>query len=118
MSYMESLVSYMPCCCSPSTGRVASGSVKVGDPVKVLHHDGSPAEAGRITRILKRTSGFNKSQLEAACAGDVVELAGLATAGGQGLPGLGCWDTCWHVLPQGVLLAWHVPGPFVWPTCC
>ncbi len=81
-------MSHMPAAAAPApSGRVASGSVKVGDAVKVLHHDGSPAEQGRVTRILKRTSGFNKSQLEGASAGDVVELAGLATAGERGCLG-------------------------------
>ncbi|EIE25836.1 GTP-binding protein TypA [Coccomyxa subellipsoidea C-169] len=62
-----------------ATGRVAAGTARVGDRVRVLHHTGNPGEEGRLTKIWKR-SGLGRLELEAAGAGDIVSVTGAGTA--------------------------------------
>eukprot|EP00887_Chlorella_sp_A99_P000494 scaffold17.g494.t1 len=59
------------------TGRVHSGSVGVGDRLKVLGHRGGVAEGFKVTRVMKR-SGTSSVELARAAAGDIVSLAGVA----------------------------------------
>ena len=58
------------------TRRIASGSVKPNQPVKVLSRDGKTVETGRITKILA-FRGLERVPIELAEAGDIVAIAGL-----------------------------------------
>ena len=58
------------------TGRIASGSVKPNQAVKVLSRDGKTVETGRITKILA-FRGLERVPIEIAEAGDIVAIAGL-----------------------------------------
>ncbi|MGY3449231.1 translational GTPase TypA [Bradyrhizobium sp. USDA 4353] len=58
------------------TGRIASGSVKPNQAVKVLSRDGKLVETGRITKILA-FRGLERQPLDYAEAGDIVAIAGL-----------------------------------------
>jgi GTP-binding protein len=59
------------------TGRIESGSVKPNQAVKVLHHDGSLIENGRVSKILA-FRGLERQPIEEAQAGDIVAIAGLS----------------------------------------
>ncbi|KAK9808999.1 hypothetical protein WJX72_007651 [[Myrmecia] bisecta] len=63
-----------------ATGRITSGSARVGDRCKVLHHSGKVTEDIRLTKIVKR-SGTTKLELKRAGAGDIVSISGAASAG-------------------------------------
>ncbi|MGY4304822.1 GTP-binding protein [Bradyrhizobium sp. USDA 4369] len=58
------------------TGRIASGTVKPNQAVKVLSRDGKLVETGRITKILA-FRGLERQPVEFAEAGDIVAIAGL-----------------------------------------
>ena len=58
------------------TGRIASGSVKPNQAVKVLSREGKLIERGRITKILA-FRGLERQPVEFAEAGDIVAIAGL-----------------------------------------
>ncbi|MBI5129323.1 MAG: translational GTPase TypA, partial [Rhodopseudomonas palustris] len=58
------------------TGRIASGTVKPNQSVKVLSRDGKLVETGRITKILA-FRGLERVPLDIAEAGDIVAIAGL-----------------------------------------
>ncbi len=58
------------------TGRIESGSVRPNQSVKVLHHDGSLLENGRISKILA-FRGLERQAIDDAAAGDIVAIAGL-----------------------------------------
>ena len=58
------------------TGRIASGSVKPNQAVKVLSRDGKTVETGRITKILA-FRGLERVPIDLAEAGDIVAIAGL-----------------------------------------
>ncbi len=59
------------------TGRIASGTIKPNQAVKVLHHDGSLLENGRVSKILA-FRGLERQPIEEAHAGDIVAIAGLS----------------------------------------
>ncbi|MEZ5763014.1 MAG: translational GTPase TypA [Xanthobacteraceae bacterium] len=59
------------------TGRIASGTVKPNQAVKVLSRDGKTVETGRITKILA-FRGLERVPLDIAEAGDIVAIAGLS----------------------------------------
>jgi GTP-binding protein len=59
------------------TGRIEAGAIKPNQAVKVLHHDGSLIESGRISKILA-FRGIERQPIEEASAGDIVAIAGLA----------------------------------------
>jgi GTP-binding protein len=59
------------------TGRIESGSLRPNQPVKVLHHDGTLLETGRISKILA-FRGIERRPIEEAQAGDIVAIAGLS----------------------------------------
>ena len=59
------------------TGRIESGSLKANQAVKVLHHDGTLIETGRISKILA-FRGLERQPIEEAQAGDIVAIAGLS----------------------------------------
>jgi GTP-binding protein len=58
------------------TGRIASGTVKPNQSVKVLSRDGKTVETGRISKILA-FRGLERVPLDLAEAGDIVAIAGL-----------------------------------------
>jgi GTP-binding protein len=58
------------------TGRITSGSVKPNQTIKVLHHDGTLLEQGRVTKILA-FRGIERQPIEEGIAGDIVAIAGL-----------------------------------------
>ncbi|PZA11030.1 translational GTPase TypA [Rhodopseudomonas palustris] len=58
------------------TGRIASGSVKPNQAVKVLSREGKLVEQGRISKILA-FRGLERVPLDIAEAGDIVAIAGL-----------------------------------------
>ena len=59
------------------TGRIASGSIKPNQAVKVLSQDGKTVETGRISKILA-FRGIERQPIEEAHAGDIVAIAGLS----------------------------------------
>ncbi|MBX3598735.1 MAG: translational GTPase TypA [Rhizobiaceae bacterium] len=59
------------------TGRIESGSLKPNQAVKVLHHDGSLLENGRVSKILA-FRGLERQPIDEAQAGDIVAIAGLS----------------------------------------
>jgi GTP-binding protein len=59
------------------TGRIASGTIKPNQTVKVLHHDGSLLENGRVSKILA-FRGLERQPIDEAHAGDIVAIAGLS----------------------------------------
>ena len=61
------------------TGRITSGSVKPNQAVKVLDHDGTLVEAGRIMKVLA-FRGLERVPVDEAEAGDIVAIAGLPNA--------------------------------------
>ncbi|MGJ5177942.1 translational GTPase TypA [Bradyrhizobium oligotrophicum] len=58
------------------TGRIASGTVKPNQSVKVLSRDGKLVETGRISKILA-FRGLERQPVDIAEAGDIVAIAGL-----------------------------------------
>ncbi len=61
------------------TGKVESGTVQVGTPVKAMRLDGSIIEQGRITKILA-FRGIERTAVNEAEAGDIISIAGLTDA--------------------------------------
>lgn len=61
------------------TGRIASGTVKPNQSVKVLASDGSLIEQGRISKVLA-FRGLERVPIEEGIAGDIVSLAGMTKA--------------------------------------
>ena len=61
------------------TGRIASGTVKPNQSVKVLARDGSLIEQGRVSKVLA-FRGLQREPIEEGLAGDIVSIAGLAKA--------------------------------------
>ncbi len=61
------------------TGRIASGSVKPNQSVKVLARDGSLVESGRVSKVLA-FRGLQREPIDEGMAGDIVSIAGLAKA--------------------------------------
>ncbi|TIY05565.1 MAG: GTP-binding protein, partial [Mesorhizobium sp.] len=59
------------------TGRIESGTLKSNQAVKVLHHDGTQVETGRISKILA-FRGLERQPIDEAQAGDIVAIAGLS----------------------------------------
>jgi GTP-binding protein len=61
------------------TGRVESGKLVPGMPIRALSRDGDEIERGRITKILA-FRGLKRQPIEEALAGDIVAIAGLSKA--------------------------------------
>ena len=61
------------------TGRIESGSLKVGAAVKALTREGELKEKARISKILA-FRGLERSPVEEASAGDIVAIAGFTEA--------------------------------------
>ncbi|MDW4497840.1 translational GTPase TypA [Sulfitobacter sp. D35] len=61
------------------TGRVESGTLKVGETVKALSRKGEALENFRVTKILA-FRGLTQQPIDLAEAGDIVTLAGMSKA--------------------------------------
>jgi GTP-binding protein len=61
------------------TGRITSATIKPNQPVKVLDHDGTLVETGRVTKVLA-FRGLERVPVDEAEAGDIVAIAGLPNA--------------------------------------
>jgi GTP-binding protein len=61
------------------TGRVASGSVKPNQTVKVLSRTGEVIEQGRVSKVLA-FRGLTRNPIDEGVAGDIVSIAGLTKA--------------------------------------
>ncbi|MFW0778279.1 MAG: translational GTPase TypA [Rickettsiales bacterium] len=61
------------------TGRVYSGTAKVGMPIKALNLKGEVLEQGRLTKLLA-FDGVKRVPVEEAQAGDIVAIAGIEKA--------------------------------------
>ncbi|MEZ5684847.1 MAG: translational GTPase TypA [Paracoccaceae bacterium] len=61
------------------TGRVESGTLKVGDPLKALSRKGDKLEQFRCTKILA-FRGLSQQPIDEAVAGDIVSIAGMSKA--------------------------------------
>jgi GTP-binding protein len=59
-------------------GRVASGSVKLGDAIVSITREGERKEEGKVLKLFSRR-GLAAIPLQRAEAGDIVQLAGLQT---------------------------------------
>ncbi|CAH1656193.1 MAG: translational GTPase TypA [Chelatococcus sp.] len=58
------------------TGRIASGTVKPNQTIKVIDRDGNLVENGRVSKILA-FRGIERQPIEIGEAGDIVSIAGL-----------------------------------------
>ena len=58
------------------TGRVSSGDVKIGDPIRVINVNNEEKSAGKVTQLYV-TAGIQKTAVESASAGDIVTVAGV-----------------------------------------
>ena len=61
------------------TGRIASGTVKPNQSIKVLSRDGQLVEQGRVSKVLA-FRGLERVPVDEASAGDIVSLAGMTKA--------------------------------------
>jgi GTP-binding protein len=61
------------------TGRIYSGTAKVGMPIKALDLNGNVLEQGRLTKLLT-FEGIKRVPVEEAQAGDIVAIAGIEKA--------------------------------------
>lgn len=61
------------------TGKIESGTIKVGQSVKAINMAGEFIENAKITKIIEH-QGVNKVSRESASAGDIVVIAGFSKA--------------------------------------
>ncbi len=61
------------------TGRIASGKVQANQTIKALSRDGRMIEQARITKLMA-FRGLERETLQKAEAGDIVTIAGIASA--------------------------------------
>ena len=61
------------------TGRVEQGRARVNMPLKVIRPDGTVVETGRLSKLMS-FRGLERVPVEAAEAGDIIAIAGLAEA--------------------------------------
>ncbi len=61
------------------TGRVAAGTVKPNQQIKVLSRTGELVEQGRVSKVLA-FRGLERSPIDEGKAGDIVSIAGLTKA--------------------------------------
>jgi len=61
------------------TGRIATGRLKLNDPIRALDADGKVIEQGRATKIMA-FRGLERVAVDQAEAGDIISLAGLTVA--------------------------------------
>jgi GTP-binding protein len=61
------------------TGRIESGTLEAGMPIRALDVDGNPVEEGRATKVFAYR-GLDRVPVDSVEAGDIVAIAGLAKA--------------------------------------
>ncbi|MBV7256640.1 translational GTPase TypA [Pacificimonas sp. WHA3] len=61
------------------TGRIESGRLRTGMPIRAIDVDGNVVESGRATKVFA-FDGLDRVPVEEAKAGDIVAIAGLTTA--------------------------------------
>ncbi|HYD23452.1 MAG TPA: translational GTPase TypA [Croceibacterium sp.] len=61
------------------TGRIESGTLEVGTPIRAIDVDGHTVEDGRATKVFA-FQGLERVPVERAQAGDIVAIAGLTRA--------------------------------------
>jgi len=61
------------------TGRIESGTLRTGDTLKALHHDGERVESFRVTRITA-FRGLSHQPIDLAEAGDIISVSGMSQA--------------------------------------
>jgi len=61
------------------TGKIYSGKLKVGMPIKAINLDGEVVERGKLTKI-QAFRGVKRVAIEEAEAGDIISIAGLGVA--------------------------------------
>src|SRR5688572_63240 len=61
------------------TGRIESGRLEVGTPIRAIDVDGNTVEDGRATKVFA-FQGLERVPVESAQAGDIVAIAGLTKA--------------------------------------
>ncbi len=76
---LATLLDYDPFLGRVLTGRVESGTVRTGDPLKALHQDGREAERFRLSKLLA-FRGLRREPVEEAHAGDIIAIAGMSHA--------------------------------------
>lgn len=76
---LASILEYDPYVGRILTGRIYSGSAKVGMPIKALNLNGEVIEQGRLTKLLS-FDGIKRVPVEEAQAGDIVAIAGITQA--------------------------------------
>ncbi|KAL0263908.1 UNVERIFIED_CONTAM: hypothetical protein PYX00_011203 [Menopon gallinae] len=78
-SMLVSLIESDPYLGRTLTGKVVSGSIKVGDSLKALDINSQLVENAKITKI-KTFKGIQKEEATTATAGDIVVIAGFSKA--------------------------------------
>jgi GTP-binding protein len=61
------------------TGRITSGTVKSGQTIKAIRHDGSVVETARVTKVLA-FRGLERQPIDVGGTGDIVAIAGITDA--------------------------------------
>lgn len=61
------------------TGRIESGSIRVGDQIQALARTGEPIERARLSKLFVM-KGMQRVPAEEVCAGDIAAIAGFGTA--------------------------------------
>jgi GTP-binding protein len=74
---LATILDYDPYLGRVLTGLVHSGTARLNMPVKSLARDGRGLEQGRLTKLLA-FRGLERRPIEAAVAGDIIAVAGLA----------------------------------------
>jgi GTP-binding protein len=78
-SMLATILEYDPFLGRILTGRIYSGTAKVGMPIKALDLNGNVLEQGRLTKLLT-FEGIKRVPVEQAQAGDIVAIAGIEKA--------------------------------------
>jgi GTP-binding protein len=72
---LVTMLAYDPYVGHVAIGRVATGRIKVGDPIMLVKRADGTVERGKVTKILKH-KGLPKVEVQEALAGDIVHIAG------------------------------------------
>lgn len=72
---LVTMLAYDPYVGHVAIGRVATGKIKVGDPIMLVKRADGTVERGKVTKILKH-KGLPKVEVQEALAGDIVHIAG------------------------------------------